>query len=99
MENREYESLPVVGELPAGGHYSPRDGEALLRRIVGSRIMAIGAPPETRIEGGGLIIDYACDGENFTRRAVFGFNENGMWVEYEGCSSNSHAAILDDTPR
>jgi hypothetical protein len=36
------------------------------------------------IEGGGLIIDYTARNETAVRRVVFGFNELGMWVEWEG---------------
>jgi hypothetical protein len=96
MTNFEYESLPVVGELPSGTN-DPHGGKTLLRRMSGARIVRIGGT-NADIEGGGFIIDYICGGENQVRRVVFAFTELGMWVEYEGHAPSSRAAILDGIP-
>jgi hypothetical protein len=52
------------------------------------RSLQIDAPSEDGIEGGGLIIDYSRPESRVTERLVFGFNESGMWVEFDSGSSN-----------
>jgi hypothetical protein len=34
-----------------------------------------------RIEGGGLVLEYRPHGSRETKRIVFAFNDEGMWVE------------------
>ena len=38
----------------------------------------------TPIEAAGLVIDYMPRGATSPRRVALGFNEQGMWVEYQG---------------
>jgi hypothetical protein len=78
-----YEKLAIVPALPAGRHY-PEGGEDVFRGLLGATIVRVGSTDEDGIEGGGLIIDYRTLGSREVRRVVFGFNENGMWVEYDG---------------
>jgi hypothetical protein len=40
------------------------------------------------IEGGGLAIDFVAAGSTEARRVVFGFNGNGMWVEFDSIISS-----------
>lgn len=79
----EYQRLTVVGSLPASRHY-PTGGEALFRRLAGATIICMGGTGADGLEGGGLILDYVPVGSSEMRRAVFAFNENGMWIEFEG---------------
>ena len=81
----DFARLQVVSGLPPAGHYLDR-ASALFEMLCGAQILAIGAPrdEEIEIEGGGLIIDFLPGGNEQPRRVVFGFNENGMWIEYEG---------------
>ena len=48
--------------------------------LVGGRILQVGFHPKSR--EGGLTIDYEKDGVR--KRVVFGFNELGLWKEWEG---------------
>jgi hypothetical protein len=49
----------------------------------GATILRIGGTDDdVKIEGGGLLIDYKTVGDRITR-LILGFNENGMWVEYD----------------
>lgn len=72
------EVLPSLPDLfrPATGQLVPDD-------IAGSVVVRIGGLPQgSRVEGGGLVIDYVPAGTTAERRVVFGFNELGMWVEF-----------------
>ena len=81
----DFSSLKVARELPPTGGYTER-AEALFEGLCGATIVEIGAPDEenTKIEGGGLIIDFIPKSSDQVRRAIFGFNDRGMWVEYDG---------------
>jgi hypothetical protein len=46
--------------------------------------VCIGSTNEGGLEGGGFLIDYIPAGDTKTHRAVFAFNELGLWVEWEG---------------
>jgi hypothetical protein len=79
----------VLPNLP--NYFHPEDGGPLPAGLVGARIVRFGTLPgatrearEDRPEGGGLVIDYVPEGKKKVRRVVFGFNENGMWVVFEG---------------
>jgi len=76
--------LHVIEALPAssGAH---RGEEQVFQRLRGSRISRIGAPSIGGIEGGGLVIDYVRNGTH--GRVVFGFNENGMWIEFDSLTA------------
>ena len=83
-EGEDYRSLDLVQALPAGPFF-PQDGSDLCRKLVGATILGFGSPRNGNLEGGGLIIDFALPSaptENF--RVVFGFNSEGLWVEYDG---------------
>lgn len=69
--------------LPRASFYPEGDGETF-ERLTGARILAIGGAAEGDIEGGGLVLDYQPAASDEARRVVFGFNESGMWVEFEG---------------
>jgi hypothetical protein len=49
--------------------------------LVGATVARIGTIPGQHVEGGGLVIEYRPLGSTCVRRAVFGFNDCGMWVE------------------
>lgn len=90
---RDLSALTVARELPPAGHYTDR-AHPLFQRLCGATILEMGTPVEDdpRIEGGGLIIDYMRAGETTPQRVVFGFNEAGMWVEFEGPLTPSNPA-------
>ena len=48
--------------------------------LIGGRVLQVGFHPKAK--EGGLTIDYEKDG--IERRVVFGFNELGLWKEWEG---------------
>lgn len=81
----DFAKLKVARELPPAGRYTDR-ATALFQMLAGARIIECGAPDDddAKIEGGGLIIDFVPAGAAEPRRVVFGFNESGMWVEYDG---------------
>jgi len=65
--------------------FRPAEGdETLFRQMVGAEIVRIGSPSNGGLEGGGLIIDYRLPADGMTRRAVFEFNELGLWPVWEG---------------
>lgn len=79
----EYRTLKIREALPLS-RFRPEGGEALLRGMAGATIVRIGSTDEDGIEGGGFLIDYVRAGEKQTRRAVFAFNESGLWPVWEG---------------
>ena len=79
----DYRALTVVGALPLARFY-PEGASELFDHMTGARILAIGGPAEGDIEGGGLVLDYVPAGADNPHRAVFAFNESGMWVEFDG---------------
>jgi hypothetical protein len=87
MRNNPLADADVFEGLPPAEHYLDR-AETLFRSLAGARIIRAGAPVTDKpVEGGGLVIDYVRDGDDQVRRLVFGFNDEGMWVEYEGLST------------
>jgi hypothetical protein len=56
----------------------------LLRQMEGARTVRIDSPSGDGLEGGGLIIDYLPRSDQRTHRAVFEFNEPGLWPVWEG---------------
>jgi len=78
-----FSNLCVVEALPLS-RFSPEGGENLLRGMAGGTIIKIGSTTEEGIEGGGLIIDYRRAGSSVVERAVFAFNDSGLWVEWAG---------------
>ena len=52
--------------------------------LIGATIQNVGFHPKA--QEGGLTIDYSKDGED--RRIVLGFNELGLWREWEGARSS-----------
>lgn len=79
----DYNRLDVIEALPLSRFY-PEGGEELLRGMAGATIVRIGSTGEDGIEGGGLIIDYRPLGSSVVKRAIFAFNESGLWLEWEG---------------
>lgn len=63
------------------------DYDAVPNDLAGAIVVRLGTIPGQRVatgglvEGGGLVIDYRPRGQKRTKRAVFGFNECGMWVQ------------------
>jgi hypothetical protein len=86
----DFADLNIVEALPHS-RYAPEGAEDLFRRLRGATIERIGGTDDdASIEGGGLVIDYVTAG-GLGGRVVFGFNENGMWVEYDdGAASDTH---------
>jgi hypothetical protein len=60
------------------------EGDPLPEGIVGSRILAFGAAPDSTSVEGGLVIDYLPEGENVPVRVVLYFTDLGMGVELMG---------------
>ena len=79
----DYAALEIMEALPHA-LYQPESGEILLRRMRGATIVRIGSTDEEGIEGGGLLIDYVPANGHQVRRAVFAFNELGLWTLWEG---------------
>ncbi|MEZ5850416.1 MAG: hypothetical protein R3D68_07180 [Hyphomicrobiaceae bacterium] len=83
-ENLDYRKLAIVAALPHAG-WMPNGGENELEKLVGAKIMSIGGTSdEVNIEGGGLIIDYLPQWSATPWRMVVGFNDQGMWIEFNG---------------
>ena len=56
-------------------------GEPIPGGIVNATILAFGTLEQVnRVSGGGLVIDYKPAGSSAEMRAVFAFDETGMWV-------------------
>jgi uncharacterized small protein (DUF1192 family) len=81
--SRTFGQLKIAEALPLAS-FSPEGGEDLLRCMAGGTILRIGSTDERGIEGGGLLIHYVPLGETQAQRAVFAFNELGLWVEWTG---------------
>ena len=74
-------NAPIIDRLP-DWRDPARRGSKIPKDIVGSTVVGFGsAPVECDVEGGGLIIDYVPRGSTETKRAIFAFNELGMWPE------------------
>lgn len=56
-----------------------------LSNLIGATIQDIGFHPEAKCEGG-FTIDYTQNGDE--KRVIFGFNELGMWKQWEGKRGN-----------
>jgi hypothetical protein len=92
MDDNRIEDLSRADVLPnLPNYFHPEDGDPLPAGLVGARIVRFGTLPRTthgtpdgQPEGGGLVVDYVPEGKKKVRRVVFGFNENGMWVVFEG---------------
>ena len=82
-QKQSFFDADVVPELPA--RFPSGRGEPFPEDLVGSEIISIGTLADSEaVEGGGLVIDYRKPQEQLVRRAVFAFNELGMWVAQEG---------------
>jgi hypothetical protein len=80
----DYTRVAVIEALPDFLH-GPQGAEPLFGRMAGATLLRIGTLNTAGLEGGGLVIDYRPAGEpRARRRAVFGFNELGLWPEWEG---------------
>jgi hypothetical protein len=83
MSSASLRDAMVVAQLPCW----PASGEATAvpNDLVGAKIVAFGTiAAGYDIEGGGLVIDYIPRDLKEKRRLVLGFNELGMWIEYQG---------------
>jgi hypothetical protein len=81
MTPDDFANLTVIEALPIS-RFRPEGAEDVFRGLAGATIVKIGGVAEDGIEGGGLIIDYRPADSLEICRVVFGFNENGMWVEW-----------------
>lgn len=80
MSDRHFAEAEVLPELPA--RLPSGRGEPFPEGLIGATIDRIGTLPDScGVEGGGLVIDYR-NGPS-VGRVVFGFNELGMWLEYQ----------------
>jgi len=84
-----YSAMAVAPTIPASLPAARQLDEAF-SRLVGTNIVSIGTPYSDEIEGGGLIIDYirpandpAFPADPNVHRVVFGFNELGLWIEWD----------------
>jgi hypothetical protein len=73
-----YKETAVIEALP--GPDGPRGEEDLFESLAGATIIRVGMPSDIPLEGGGLVVDYRLAGETGSHRAIFAFNENGMWL-------------------
>jgi hypothetical protein len=80
---KAYETLGIVEGLPDALH-PVTDEDAQLRQLRGATIVRIGSTNDAKIEGGGLLIDYVPANDTRVRRAVFAFNDLGLWMEWTG---------------
>jgi hypothetical protein len=78
----DFENAEVVSRLPArflSGTLEPFPPE-----LTGAQIVFIGTLADNEVvEGGGLVIDCRDAASDQIRRFVFGFNDLGMWVEFQ----------------
>ena len=81
----------VVPYLPAP---VTRGRDAIPSDVVGAEIVAFGTfANASAVEGGGLVIDYRRPGERQVRRVVLGFNELGMWLQFQGLSRSVPTSV------
>lgn len=74
VSNEEQELIALLPDVFGRHDDFPAD-------LIGATIVQMGTIPERKAEGGGLVIDYRPNGGESVRRALFAFNELGMWVE------------------
>ena len=92
-----YAHLNVVEALPVS-RFAPEGAEHVCRRLRGQRFTALEVPTyDVKIEGGGLLIDYKTVGDR-AARLILGFNENGIWVQYDSLAPVG-ANFQDDGPQ
>jgi hypothetical protein len=73
----------IIEKLP--DYFHPDRGDDVPAQMLGAKILRIGTlPASSRIEGGGLVIEYCPARTASARRIVFEFNELGMWVDSDG---------------
>jgi hypothetical protein len=79
-----FSSMSVDPRMPVSNKRRP--GQPVPQDLIGASIIRIGTiPPDgPEVEGGGLVIDFMKYMDKEMRRIVFEFNENAMWVVYEG---------------
>jgi hypothetical protein len=89
---RAIASAEIIPRLP--DRIRAEFGDPLPIGLAGGRIIQFGtvnaevsAIADSRLEGGGLLIDYIPNGEDSRHRLALGFNELGMWVVYHGAVS------------
>jgi hypothetical protein len=58
-----------------------REGEEVLKRLVGATIVRIGEPDEDRSSGPAIAIEYVPPGETVPQLVVFAVSEIGIWLE------------------
>ncbi len=69
----------ITDRLP--NYFHPGRGGRIPDGLVGATIVRMGTFTEQgKVEGGGLVIDYRPPDSREVRRAVFAFNELGMWL-------------------
>jgi hypothetical protein len=87
--------MKLIERLPNLFH--PTDGEPVPHQLIGAKIKRIGTLPfGTRIEGGGLVIEYFPAPASELRRMVFAFTELGLWVHSDELAA---FASQDESPR
>jgi len=84
VDSDRYRKARIIEALP--GPDGPGGENELFERLAGATICHIGMPENLPLEGGGLAIDYVPSGERgeVRCRVIFAFNENGMWLVYNG---------------
>ena len=81
VQMSDFSDVEIIPVLPAS--FGPERGKPLPAGIVGAKIVRIGTiSNDSRVEGGGLAIDYVPAGDDIAQRVVLGFNELGMWMEW-----------------
>jgi hypothetical protein len=79
--------VEVLPELPS--YVASGRGRPFPKELDGCIIVAIGTLPPGEdgwgmIEGGGLVIDYRKPKGKKVRRIVLAFNDEGLWVDFQG---------------
>lgn len=79
MANRKKATeLKITGRMPVA---FPRGNDPLFpSQMAGATIVSIGTAEEVSLEEQGLIIDYIPKNNSCTERAIFGFNDLGLWL-------------------
>jgi hypothetical protein len=78
----DYRSIAIVEAFPDALNVLTGEDEEFCR-MRRAKVVRIGTTNDVTLEGGGLLIDYVPRCETIVRRAVFSFNERGLWMEAE----------------
>lgn len=76
-EVAEKAAAEIIARLPKS--YAPQDGEPIPVQLIGAKIIGIGTFADgSRLQGGGLVVEYLPSDSINARRIVFEFDEREM---------------------